>query len=59
MTHRNLTILFVEDEPFLAEIVKESLESRQFDVAHYATASAALEAYYASRPDIKIGRAHV
>ncbi|HEY4061317.1 MAG TPA: response regulator transcription factor [Puia sp.] len=54
MTHRNLTILFVEDEPFLAEIVKESLESRGFDVVHHLTASAALEAYYTSRPDILV-----
>jgi DNA-binding response OmpR family regulator len=52
MTHRKLTILFVEDELFLAEIVKESLESRQFNVRHHATASAALGAYYTSRPDI-------
>lgn len=46
------TILFVEDELNLAEIVRESLESRGFAVTHRATASAALEAYYAQRPEI-------
>ncbi len=54
MIHERITILFVEDELFLAEIVKESLESRGFKVIHQATASGALEAYYKSRPEIII-----
>jgi DNA-binding response OmpR family regulator len=54
MTDRRLNILFVEDELNLAEIVRESLESRSFQVTHLATASAALEAYYNQKPDILI-----
>lgn len=54
MKGRHTTILFVEDELNLAEIVKESLESRGFEVTHHATATAALEAYYSARPDILI-----
>jgi DNA-binding response OmpR family regulator len=41
----DLKILFVEDEPALAEIIKESLESKGFDVCHVATAAAALQAH--------------
>jgi DNA-binding response OmpR family regulator len=52
MTVHQNTILFVEDELYLAEIVKESLESRGFIVSHHATARAALEAYYSNRPHI-------
>jgi DNA-binding response OmpR family regulator len=52
MTNSHLTILFVEDEVYLAEIVKESLENRGFQVAHQPTASAALDTYYSRRPDI-------
>lgn len=54
MTDRRLNILFVEDELNLAEIVRESLESRGFQVTHLATASAALETYYHQKPDILI-----
>lgn len=46
------TILFIEDEPNLAEIVRESLESRGFAVEHHATGAAGLEAYYSQRPDV-------
>lgn len=52
MTNKRTTILFVEDELNLAEIVKESLESRGFLVDHYASATAALEAYYSCGPDV-------
>ena len=52
MTNKRTTILFAEDELNLAEIVKESLESRDFVINHHATATAALEAYYNSRPDV-------
>jgi len=47
-----VNILFVEDELPLAEIVKESLETRGFSVRHVTTATNALEAYYGQRPDI-------
>ena len=52
MTMKSTTILFVEDEVNLAEIVKESLESRGFIVHHYSTAAAALNDYYIGKPDI-------
>lgn len=54
MIQDSITILFVEDELYLAEIVKESLESRGFKVIHHATASGALEAYYKSKPEVII-----
>lgn len=54
MTGKRTSILFVEDELNLAEIVKESLESRGFEVTHHATATTALEAYYSHKPDIMI-----
>ena len=52
MTQKRATILFVEDELNLAEIVKESLESRGFAVHHHATAAAALQAYHSIKPDL-------
>ncbi|MFT3826633.1 MAG: response regulator transcription factor [Chitinophagaceae bacterium] len=52
MIQKATNILFVEDELYLAEIVKESLESRGFAVTHHATATAALESYYAAKPHI-------
>lgn len=45
-------ILFVEDELSLAEIIKETLESRGFDVFHAASAAEGMEAYSQRRPDI-------
>ena len=47
-------ILFVEDEPALAEIVKESLELKGFEVIHISTASAAIAAYHKIKPDILV-----
>lgn len=38
-------ILYVEDEPFLGRIVKESLESRNFDVVMAVDGSDALAIY--------------
>ena len=52
MTVKHTSILFVEDEENLAEIVRESLESRGFTVHHHPTAAGALSAYYSHRPDI-------
>ena len=45
-------ILYVEDEPFLGQIVKESLESRQFDVKMVVEGTQAVDSFKAQRPDI-------
>ncbi len=45
-------ILYVEDEPSLARIVKESLTSRNFEVIHIPDGALALEAFEMHRPDI-------
>lgn len=47
-------ILYVEDEPFLGRIVKESLESRAFDVHMVTDGKDALQAYTSIKPDISI-----
>src|ERR1700760_2383754 len=54
MIQQQLDILFVEDEPHLSEIVRESLASRGFAVRHTATATEALEQFYRARPDIVV-----
>lgn len=51
---KNIKILFVEDEPALAEIVKESLESRGFEVAHVPTVTQALQTHASHKFDIMI-----
>lgn len=45
-------ILYVEDEPFLGRIVKESLESRDFEVAMITDGKEAAAAFKDSLPDI-------
>jgi len=45
-------ILYIEDEPFLGRIVKESLESREFDVNMAADGSQALQLFQKISPDI-------
>jgi DNA-binding response OmpR family regulator len=45
-------VLYVEDEPFLARIVKESLESRGYDVRLVGDGGMAGEAFAEYRPDI-------
>jgi DNA-binding response OmpR family regulator len=45
-------ILYVEDEPFLGRIVKESLESRDFDVHMVTDGSEAVKTFTQSKPDI-------
>lgn len=47
-------ILLVEDEPVLAEIVRESLETRGFEVTHADTVKAAMQHYYQQRPDLMV-----
>ncbi len=45
-------ILYVEDEPFLGRIVKESLESRDFEVVMVTDGKEALSQFKISKPDI-------
>jgi DNA-binding response OmpR family regulator len=45
-------ILYVEDEPFLGRIVKESLESRDFDVCMATDGKAAVDTYKKEQPNI-------
>lgn len=47
-------ILYVEDEPFLAKVVKETLEHQGFEVSHVADGSKAVSAFDAFQPDICI-----
>ena len=47
-------ILYVEDELFLAKIVKESLESRHYEVMMEADGSRAVEVFKSFKPDICI-----
>lgn len=47
-------ILYVEDEPFLGRIVKESLESRAFDVHMVTDGKDAVNVYTSLKPDISI-----
>lgn len=49
---RQVKILYVEDEPFLAKIVKESLESRNFLVTWIEDGQDALPAFKRTQPDI-------
>jgi two-component system, OmpR family, response regulator VicR len=44
-------ILYVEDEPFLGKIVKESLESRQFEVRLVTDGGQVMAAFEQFRPD--------
>ncbi len=45
-------VLYVEDEPFLGQIVKESLESRLFQVIMITDGNEALSAFQIHQPDI-------
>lgn len=45
-------ILYVEDEPFLGKIVKESLESRNFEVRMVTDGNLVMKAYEQFNPDI-------
>jgi DNA-binding response OmpR family regulator len=47
-----IKILYVEDEPFLGKIVKESLESRQFEVRMVADGKEAMAAFAEVKPAI-------
>ncbi|HET9054113.1 MAG TPA: response regulator transcription factor [Cyclobacteriaceae bacterium] len=47
-----IKILYVEDEPFLGRIVKESLESRDFDVIMVTDGQQAQNVFERDKPDI-------
>jgi DNA-binding response OmpR family regulator len=47
-----IKLLYVEDEPFLGKIVKESLESRQFEVCMVADGDQVMAALHDFEPDI-------
>jgi DNA-binding response OmpR family regulator len=47
-----IKILYVEDEPFLGKIVRESLESRDFDVEMISDGDRVLQAFERMKPDI-------
>jgi len=54
MNYVKPTILFTEDELALAEIVKESLEAKGFEVRHVQSAAETLTEYYARKPQLLI-----
>ena len=47
-----IKILYVEDEPFLGKIVKESLESRNFEVTMVADGNLVMETFMNLTQDI-------
>ena len=47
-------ILYVEDEPFLAKIVRETLEAKDYSVEHVSKGDEAVRAFRAFEPDICI-----
>ncbi|WP_050009511.1 response regulator transcription factor, partial [Flavobacterium sp. B17] len=49
---KSIKVLLVEDEPVLAEIVQESLQSRGFDVVLADTIITARTIYFSNKPDI-------
>ena len=50
----NIKVLYVEDELFLGKIVKETLESRGFDVLMQTDGAKVVSDFVAYRPDITI-----
>jgi DNA-binding response OmpR family regulator len=49
---KKVKVLYVEDEPFLGRIVKESLQSRDFDVTMITDGKDVLDAFQRVQPDI-------
>ncbi len=49
---QNIKILYVEDEPFLGKIVRESLESRAFELRWVEDGALVLEALEQFQPDV-------
>lgn len=52
MKNKTAKILFVEDEAALAEIIRETLELRGFEVIHKLTAAGGMDGYYSEKPDL-------
>ncbi len=48
----SIKVFYVEDEPFLGRIVKESLESRDFTVCMVSDGAAAMSAFNEFKPDV-------
>ena len=51
---RKITLLLAEDEPSLGQIIKESLETRGFDVLLCKNGEKALEVYKTKNPKLLI-----
>ncbi len=49
-----IKVLLAEDEPSLGQIIKESLETRDFEVLHAENGEAAYELYQKGQPDILV-----
>ncbi|CAM1360463.1 Transcriptional regulatory protein RprY [Tenacibaculum litoreum] len=54
MMSKIITVLLAEDEPSLGQIVKESLETRNFEVFHALNGEEAYEIYQTNSPDILV-----
>jgi DNA-binding response OmpR family regulator len=52
MNQDKIRILYVEDEPFLARVVKESMESRGFEVNLVSDGALALQEFLSYQPNI-------
>jgi DNA-binding response OmpR family regulator len=52
--HKAIKILLAEDEPSLGQIIKESLESREYQVVLCKDGKEALESYYRERPQLLV-----
>jgi DNA-binding response OmpR family regulator len=50
----SIKIILAEDEPALGQIVKESLESRDFEVLHCNNGKEAIEAYHTEKVDLLV-----
>ncbi|MBK7231196.1 MAG: response regulator transcription factor [Saprospiraceae bacterium] len=47
-----MKVLYIEDEPSLAKIVKESLQSRSFEILHLPDGDHLIEKFHSFNPDI-------
>lgn len=54
MTKNKITALLAEDEETLAQIIKESLETRDFKVFHCHNGQEAIDSFYEFKPDVMI-----
>lgn len=52
--HKAIKILLAEDEPSLGQIIKESLESREYQVVLCKDGKEALESYYKEKPQLLV-----